>query len=251
MSSQPARPLRRERRAAALAERRHAPRGVANEPRRIGIGLVSLIALAAGLLLIGALVVLGNQAKPTVLSVVKATSPAGIPAAGYVLGTADAPVTIDLYEDFQCPACERWGQNVLPSLARNELAAGTVRIAFHSYAFIGPESEAAGRAAWAAGQQGRFWDMWATLYANQGLHENGGAFTDDRLVAMADALHLDAARFATDFGSAAAAKWVVDGAAEAVRAGVNSTPSLLIDGKAVKGGAYADLAAAIAAATAP
>ena len=124
-----------------------------------------------------------------------------------------------------------------PSLVRNELAAGTVRIAFHSFAFIGPESEAAGRAAWAAGQQGRFWDMWATLYANQGLHENGGAFTDERLVAMADALHLDAARFAADFGSATAATWVADGAAEAGRAGVNSTPSLLIDGKAVKGGA--------------
>jgi protein-disulfide isomerase len=248
MSSQPARPLRRERRAATLAQRRQAPRRAASEPRRIGIGLVSLIALAAGLLLIAALVILGNQAKPTVLSVVRATSPAGIPAAGYVLGKADAPVTIDLYEDFQCPACERWGQNVLPSLARNELAAGTVRIAFHSFAFIGPESEAAGRAAWAAGQQGRFWDMWATLYANQGLRENNGAFARDRLVAMADLIGLDHDRFLADVDSAEAAAAVSESSASAVAAGITKTPSLVINGKLFEGAGYTELSTAIAAA---
>ena len=248
MSSQPARPLRRERRAAANARRRADRSPATRERRRIGIGLVSLVALLAGAVLIAAIVILGAKPAPAMGSVVRALGPAGIPSAGRVLGSASAPVAIDLYEDFQCPACDQWGQNVFPSLVRNELAAGTVRIVYHGFAFIGPESMNAGRAAWAAEQQGRFWDMWSTLYANQGLHENGGAFARPRLISMADALGLDGARFAADLDSAAATSFVADGIAQAAAAGVASTPTLMIAGKALGSSGYVDVAAAIAAA---
>ena len=90
--------------------------------------------------------------------------------------------------------------------------------------------------------------MWATLYANQGLHENGGAFDRARLAAMADALGLDAGRFARDLDSTAATAFVSDGVADATRAGVTSTPTLIIAGKVLTGAGYADVAAAIAAA---
>jgi len=248
MSSEHVRPLRRERRAAAIARRRAEHGRAAREPRRIGIGFVSVLGLAGGALLIGGILVFGAPSKPVTSDIVVAAAPAGIPSAGYVLGNAAAPVMIDLYEDFQCPACEQWGRTVFPSLVRNELAAGTVRIAYHGFAFIGPESRDAGRAAWAAGQQGRFWDMWATLYANQGLHENGGAFDRVRLVAMADALGLDAGRFARDLDSTAATAFVSNGVADATRAGVTSTPTLIIAGKVLTGAGYADVAAAIGAA---
>jgi protein-disulfide isomerase len=251
MSSQPVPSLRRERRAAALARRRGEARRDTRHPRRIGIGLVSLAALAAEVVLVAVILVLGGSPKPAPAGVVRALAPAGIPATGQILGSATAPVTIDLYEDFQCPACEQWGRSVVPSLVRNELAAGAVRIVYHGFAFIGPESKAAGRAAWAADQQGRFWDMWATLYANQGLHENGGAFERGRLIAMANALGLDSGRFTTDLDSPAAAAFVADGVADAARAGVTSTPTLIIDGRILGNGGYAEVAAAIAVSVAP
>ena len=245
MSSQPIRPLRRERRAAALAGKRVDPKRVAREPRRIGIGMVSIGALAAGLVIVVAVLLL-NGPKAAPVNVLKAAAPAGIPTAGLVLGTAAAPVTIDLYEDFQCPACLQWGESVFPSLVRNELAAGSVKVAFHSFAFIGQESKDAARAAYAANQQGRFWDMWATLYANQGLHENGGSFARARLDAMAAALGLDAQRFAADMDSAAATAFVSDGAAAARAAGVDSTPTLVINGTPFKGSGYAALTSVLA-----
>jgi protein-disulfide isomerase len=165
-----------------------------------------------------------------------------------VLGRADAPVTIDLYEDFQCPACEAWGRTVFPSLASSELASGRARVVFHDMAFLGPESVDAGVAGYAAAQQGRFWDMWATIYANQG-RENSGAFSSERLIAMADRLGLDVARFEADMGSAAAQAAIAGSRADAARAGVTSTPTLIIDGRAFVGvQPYADIAAAIAAA---
>jgi len=206
---------------------------------------VSVVAVVVGLVVIGLLAVLRDQPAHVDAPVVTASAPAGLAADGLTLGRADAPVTIDVFEDFQCPACQRWGQTVFPRLAANELSSGQARLVFHGFAFIGPESKDAGRAAWAAARQGRFWDMWATLYANQGVRENGGAFTRDRLFAMADAIGLDAARFAADFGSGAAGRAVADGIVEAGRAGVAGTPALFVNGAPFEGNTYPELQSAI------
>lgn len=242
---------RRERRIEERLARRDEPRARrGQDKRRINLGLLSLVAVVAGLIVIAIAIALGgDKAVPTTpLQVATATVPAGLPTDGYVLGKADAPVTIELYEDFQCPACESWGKNVFPRLAANELANGTAKIVFVQMAFLGDESVGAAKAAYAAGRQDRFWDMWATLYANQG-RENSGAFSRDRLVAMAERMGLDVATFEADMDSAEAAAAVSasDGAASA--AGVRSTPTLVIAGQAFVGvQPYPDIAAAIAAA---
>ena len=239
---------RRERRAATLAARRAASREPVRRRSRFGLVQITAASVIAGLALIAALVVLGGTPATVQAEVLRAAAPAGIPANGLVLGRPDATVAIDVYEDFQCPACEKWGIDVFPTLARNELATGDAKLVFHGFAFLGPESIAAGRAAWAAERQGRFWDMWATLYANQGLRENGGAFSRDRLIAMADLIGLDHDRFLADFDSSAAASAVSQSTAAAVATGIVGTPSLVIDGRLVGSTGYADLSAAIAAA---
>jgi protein-disulfide isomerase len=244
---------RRERRLAERAARRDA-RG---QPRKSGfgpgLGRLSVLGLLGGLAVIALAIAFG--ARPTSpatypTTVTTARVPSGLAMDGFALGRAEAPVTIDIYEDFQCPACEAWGQNVFPSLAANELANGTARVVFHDMAFLGPESTDAGRAAYAASRQGRFWDMWATLYSNQG-RENSGAFSRVRLIAMADQLGLDAKRFEADMDSSAALAAIDASRSDAGRAGVTSTPTLIIDGQRVVGAqTYADVAAAISAASA-
>ena len=248
MSTTSPRPLRRERRAAELAARRAATHTPVQGRSRFGLVQITLASLIGGLALIGALILFTNRPAAPPIDVIRASAPAGIPSSGLVLGKADAPVTIEVFEDFQCPACLRWGSDVFPTLASHELADGTVKIAFHGYSFIGPESVDAAKAAWAANQQGRFWDMWATLYANQGLRENNGAFARDRLVAMADLIGLDHARFLVDIDSAEAAAAVSQSSASAVAAGITKTPSLVINGKLFEGAGYTDLSTAIAAA---
>ena len=250
MSGDTVRRTRRERRAATLAARRADRRGPTTSPsRRLGLGAVSALAVVAGLAVIGFMILTrpAPSATPTA-AVVPAAIPTGLASDGFTLGKAEAPVTIDVFEDFQCPACMRWGRDVFPSLARNELADGSARLVFHGYAFIGPESHDAGRAAWAASRQNRFWDYWATLYANQGLRENGGAFTRDRLVAMADAIGLEPTMFGLDYESDAAKQAVTDGIAAARAAGVDSTPTILVNGERFTGATYPDLGATIDAA---
>jgi protein-disulfide isomerase len=181
------------------------------------------------------------------LDVAIATGPRGLPHAGYTLGRADAPVTIELFEDFQCPACKRWGESVLPELAANELATGSARIVFRDFAFLGPESFEAARAGFAAAQQDRFWQFWATVYANQGL-ENSGALSRDRLLAMAAGLGLDEERFTTDLDSVAAGDAVAAANRVAAQAGINSTPTVVIDGTPLVAATYPEIRAAIEAA---
>jgi protein-disulfide isomerase len=248
MSTTSPRPLRRERRAAEQAARRAATRAPVQRRSRFGLVQITLIAVIAGLVLIGVAIVSNTKPPAAPIDVIRGSAPSGIPASGLVLGKADAPVTVELFEDFQCPACLHWGTNVFPTLASHELADGTVKVLFHGYAFLGPESVDAAKAAWAADQQGRFWDMWATLYANQGLHENAGFFARDRLVAMADLIGLDHARFLADIDSAAAASAVSASSASAVAAGITGTPSLVINGTRFDGAGYTDLSTAIAAA---
>jgi protein-disulfide isomerase len=236
---------RHQRREAALAARRAVPRRRATHPRTVGIAGLTLGFLIAGIVVVALFVALGGGQRTAPISVEVARAPIGVPAAGYVLGASDAPVTVHLYEDFQCPACGAWGRTVFPNLARNELAAGTARIEFHDIAFLGPESEDAARAGYAAAQQDRFWDMWSTLYVNQGLRENDGAFGRDRLIAMADGLGLDAARFAADLDSDAAAAAVAASTADAHADGVDSTPTLIIDGQKLIGTGYSEVSAII------
>ncbi len=225
------------------AEPARAPRG-----RIPPLPLISAIAVIGGALLI-AVAVVGGGARP-VEGPASQVAPvagrfSGLPASGYTLGRADASVTIDLYEDFQCPACRRWGETVFPSLAANELADGRARLVFHDFAFIGPESMAAARAGQAAARQNRFWDLWASLYASQGP-ENGGTITAARLTAVAGSLGMDTAKFATDMGSSGAGMAVDASIADARRLGVDSTPTLVVGGRRLVGASYAELAASIA-----
>jgi protein-disulfide isomerase len=228
--------------------RRPEPATPSRRSRLVSLPLLSGIAAIAGVLLIAVAVITGG-ARPSAGTPSQAAPVAGqfagVPTSGYVLGRADAAVTIDLYEDFQCPACRRWGETVFPSLARNELATGQARLVFHNFPFIGQESMVAARAAHAAAKQGQFWDLWSALYANQGP-ENGGTITAAKLTDLAGRLGMDPGRFAADMSSAGAADAVNASIADARRLNVESTPTLIVAGRALLGASYPELAAAIA-----
>lgn len=245
------RPLtRRDRRISERAVQRARAKIVVRK-RRFGLGATSAIALAAGAAVIAIAIILGGGPRPAPTdrdNVTAVRLPAGLAFSGMVLGRPEAKVTIDLYEDFQCPACRMWSKSVFPSLLSHEITDGTVSVVFHDMAFLGQESVDAGHAAFAAGEQGRFWDMWMTLYANQGPRENGGTFDRARLLAMADRLGFDTVRFSADMDSPAAVANLDASIAASRTAGVTSTPTLVIDGQANQGvGTYPDLAALIAA----
>jgi protein-disulfide isomerase len=148
-------------------------------------------------------------------------------------GRADAPVVLIEYADYRCGYCGKFARDNEPVLLRKYVEDGTLRIEYRNFPIFGEESEAAARAAWAAGQQGRFKQFHAAAYA-EGAKEKG--FGADRLVALArEAGVPDLARFRTDMDGSAAEAAVKTDQAEGYRIGVSSTPSFLVNGHPIAG----------------
>ncbi|HLO17360.1 MAG TPA: thioredoxin domain-containing protein, partial [Anaerolineales bacterium] len=153
-----------------------------------------------GLIVLGAALVVFAVVSPQLRSVgnIITVTPATLPKPnGLSLGDASAPATIDVFEDFQCPACQFFTQSVEPLVIQNLVSTGKAHYVFHNYPFIdgngasnGGESDQAANAAMCANEQGKFWEMHATLYANWN-GENQGNFSDRRLQAMAESIGLD------------------------------------------------------------
>lgn len=152
------------------------------------------------------------------------------------LGSVTAPVVMIEYSDLQCPFCRQFAQNTEPELVKKYVESGQLRIEWRNLAFFGEESERAARAGWAAGQQGRFWELHALMFENAPDKKNTGVFTADRLTEWAGQAGVaDLARFRADMDSDAARAAVTADITEAVGIGVNSTPAFLINGRPILG----------------
>jgi len=157
-----------------------------------------------------------------------------IPGDPLALGRPDAPVVISEWGDFQCPFCRSYTLNTEPSLVRQYVDSGRVRLEWHDFAYLGPESVLAARAARAAGRQGRFWQYHDALYRQQG-RENSGTVTDASLVATARGLRLDVARFQRDYADPAIAAQVSADQERGAALGVTGVPSFIIGGQMIFG----------------
>jgi len=176
---------------------------------------------------------------------------AAIPVDGYMLGAADAPVIVEVFEDFQCPYCQRFTLQVEPQLIDTFVRPGLVALVFRDLPFLGEESRWAAVAGRLAAQQDRFWPMHDYLFANQ-LGENAGGFTPDRLMAMAQAAGLDMDQFIAGLQVPAARELYADIQAGAMQSagslGVNATPTVVVNGVPLASPDFATVAAAIQAA---
>ena len=158
---------------------------------------------------------------------------------GRLAGKADAPVKIIEFADFQCPFCKQWSDNVEKKLLEEFVNTGRASIQYVSFAFLGEESKRAAQAAECAADQKRFWEYHDLLFVRQG-QENSGVFSASNLKKYGAELKghysdFDTAKFdkCVDSGEKAGA---IDAQTKQARdAGVQSTPSFLVNGAAVSG----------------
>lgn len=199
--------------------------------------VVSIAAIVIGLVIVGILLLAGGLPGSRTSGAI-ATPMIPTPtdhANGRSLGSAGAPVQIDLWADFQCPVCARFSEQIEPYLVTRYVEPGLARLTFHDMAFLGPESlDAAVAARVADAQAGAFWPMHDLLYANQGA-ENSGAFSRDRLAAMAATIGLPNDAFLAAMDDPAYLGAVRDETARGQALGVSATPTMIINGQAITG----------------
>jgi protein-disulfide isomerase len=153
---------------------------------------------------------------------------AGIPQRGLVLGSPRAPVRMVEFADLQCPYCDDYALQALPTLVRDYVRTGKVQMQFENLSFIGPGSVAAARVAAAAAAQNRLWNFVDLMYLNQG-HENSGYVTPAYLRRLLGAVPgLNVRRALAMSGTPAADAALTAANVAAQRAGVQGTPTFLI-----------------------
>ncbi|HRP08376.1 MAG TPA: thioredoxin domain-containing protein [Gemmatimonadales bacterium] len=159
---------------------------------------------------------------------------------GYVLGSADAPVEIVEYADFQCPACAGFDQVQFPDLKRRLIDTGKARFIHRDFPFLPeahPHARIASHAAACADDQGLFWQMKDRLYQSQGqwtFQKTRGAYgiMGDQFAQAGG----NRAEWEACMESGRHAARIQASLEEGIRLGINGTPTFLIAGQLYPGG---------------
>ncbi|MFZ4858385.1 MAG: thioredoxin domain-containing protein [Desulfuromonadaceae bacterium] len=156
-----------------------------------------------------------------------------------IRGAENAPVTIAVYSDFQCPYCSQ----VEPVLAQLLVKfPKEVKIVFKNYPLSFHKfARSAATAALAAHEQGKYWEFHDRLF------ENSAGLSEDKILEIARSLKLDMDKFKSKRVDPGIQELINRDMAEAQDNGVTGTPSLFINGKPVKDRSFEGMQGAVRA----
>ncbi|HTW73465.1 MAG TPA: thioredoxin domain-containing protein [Steroidobacteraceae bacterium] len=151
-----------------------------------------------------------------------------VAASGPVRGSADAPVTIIEFGDFQCPYCREAEATLKVVLAKYPRE---VRLVFRELPLtqLHPDAMVAAEAGICADQQGKFWPMHDAMYANQ------SALSLEGLLNTAKELGLDPKRLAACMSEPATRQRIQTDMDAAQDLGIGGTPYFFVDGRPISG----------------
>ncbi len=137
------------------------------------------------------------------------------------VGKEDAPVTVVVFTDFQCPHCSKVVPLLEDVLDNNpdsvKVVLKNMPLSFHEMALP------AALAAIAAGKQGKFWEYHDELFATAKLDKNS-------FILIAKKLGLDLDKFKNDMNSTEVQQHLAKDLRDAQEAGVTGTPTIFING---------------------
>jgi protein-disulfide isomerase len=206
------------------------------QEKRNRLVMIGLIVLGAALVVFA---IVWPQLRPVaeVVSVDPGTHPN---ASDNAIGDPNAPIKIEEFADFQCPYCERFHQETEPLLRQYYVDTGKVQFIYRSMGnFVSEniaraqgtpaktESQDSALAAYCAGEQNKFWEMHAHLFANV-IGEDAGSFNDKRLKSIAETVGLDMAAFNSCYDSGKYLERAQQDFEDAQAANINGTPGFLV-----------------------
>lgn len=162
---------------------------------------------------------------------------ARVTPADHVLGSTSAPVTVIEYGSVACPACASFNETVFPQLKAKYIDSGKVRYVFRPMLTGVPVIAVAGtRMAECAGNDKYFAVVDAVMRGQKEYYAWGESniIAQPILVKIAAAFGLPEAAFNTCAGDATGLNRLQQAHKAAIEAGIRSTPSLFVNGKALE-----------------
>jgi protein-disulfide isomerase len=152
----------------------------------------------------------------------------GIPQHGNILGSPKATATLIEYIDLQCPFCQQFETQLMPSVISRYVRPGKVKVEVRPIAFIGPDSVRGRSAMLAAAEQGKGFDFAQILYDNQRT-ENTGWLSQNMVEQAAESIPgMNVQKLVSDESSAAVAQQAKHFDTLEARDKVTQTPTLYV-----------------------
>src|SRR5262249_54175285 len=127
------------------------------------------------------------------------------------------------FTDFQCPFCGAFAANAYPSIMAHYVQTGKVKMFYRDDPLSFHENATpAAKAAHCAQEQGKFWEMHDSLFANQ------NALGQQDILDRAGKMGLDTGKFSQCVASDKFDSTVQNSSTEANSWGINGTPTFLI-----------------------
>lgn len=146
-----------------------------------------------------------------------------------LLGSNSAPFTIFEFGDFQCPSCDNWFRTQEPTVVQNLVDNGKAKLVWLDFIIYDSDSRVAASAAYAAGEQGKFWAFHDLLYANQG-QPNSGWITKQLLTGYAQKLGLNVTQFTLAMNSGKYNSLIDSNFRSGQQVGLEGTPTFFVVG---------------------
>jgi protein-disulfide isomerase len=204
--------------------------------RSVIVGSIVLVLIAA---VVGIGIVV-QSSKDSAVTHGSATVPPGAnDKFGIYRGDASAPVTVTIYEDFQCPFCKEFEEQLGPTLSA-DVDKGEIRVEYRPIAFLDDASTTkySSRAletaacALADGGPGVFAKLHDLLFQNQ-PEEGSAGLTDDQLAGLAAQAGADKAAVSSCQAKGTYDAWAARATDQSSKDGITATPTYLVNGKAV------------------
>jgi protein-disulfide isomerase len=143
-------------------------------------------------------------------------------------GSPTAKVMLVEVSDYQCPFCRRHTLTTQPQIDSTYINTGKVRYVFIDYPIdeLHPEAYRAHQAANCAGEQGKYWEMHAALFANPPPREATQVVA--QLMTNAQTVGVDAAKFRACLDGGKYTNPVKESVARMQNLGVDSTPTFFV-----------------------
>lgn len=165
-----------------------------------------------------------------------------------VLGAEDAPVEIAVFEDFKCPSCKHFDEEIYPQVQRELVDTGKARIYFLNFPFIGPDSTTAALAGECVYNQNNdaFWKYKTFVFRSQGPESQEWA-TPAALadIARANVPEIDADAMQSCTEQATYSDQVNADKAMGNGAGVSGTPTVYVNGQKLASFDFASIEQAV------
>ena len=169
------------------------------------------------------------------------TEPSAVPPevddqGALVLGNPEAAVTVQVVEDFQCPACRAF-EAANGDLLRSYVEGDEVQVAYRGIAFLDRasstdySSRSLNASACVMAEGGDVWSRFHRSLFEQQPPEGGEGLSDDQLVRLAEAAGADEDAVRTCVDDGTYADWVASTTTQAGDDGVDGTPTVYVNGE--------------------